>query len=278
MTGLSTATLPENHIATLEELEAVLERADGIRDSYLHDHYARFAATKREFERTWQDRPGNVLDIGAHWLQQAAMWALEGWRINALDVAATLDTDISRYIARACNMRLLINDDLENPARLSELAPDSVDVVLFTEVIEHLAFNPIALWREIHRVLRIGGRIVLTTPNYYALRGRAWRPLRFASGRGAGLRVEQILEIRSFGHHWKEYSLRELQRYFEILGPDFRVTKALRMREFNESRFTSLRGRTVIGVERVISLLRANLHMEIELVAKSQGITVETHW
>lgn len=278
MTQRSTATSPANHIATLEELEAAFDQAGGTHDAYLRVHYPRFAATKHEFDRTWQHGPGMVLDIGAHWLQQAVIWALDGWRVDALDVAATLDTDISRNIAQAHNMRLLINDDLENPARLSEMPPDSVDVVLFTEVIEHLAFNPIDLWREIHRVLRVGGRIVLTTPNYYALRGRAWQPLRFICGRGAGLRIEQILEVRSFGHHWKEYSLQELDRYFEMLGPDFRIAKALRMREFNASRFTSLLGRTVMGLERSLPLLRPNLHLEIELVDKSQGITVETHW
>lgn len=52
--------------------------------------------------------------------------------------------------------------------------PDaSVDLVIFTEVIEHL-YNPAHVLKEISRVLRPGGRLYLTTNNvsywYYALR------------------------------------------------------------------------------------------------------------
>jgi len=54
----------------------------------------------------------------------------------------------------------------------------SFDVVLCCEILEHLARDPSAMLGEIHRVLRDGGRLVLTTPNakrlhnvYLALRG-----------------------------------------------------------------------------------------------------------
>ena len=42
---------------------------------------------------------------------------------------------------------------------------DSFDVVLFCEIIEHLTADPIASLREIKRVLRPDGVLVLTTPN-----------------------------------------------------------------------------------------------------------------
>jgi SAM-dependent methyltransferase len=41
----------------------------------------------------------------------------------------------------------------------------SFDVVLFCEVLEHLVLDPIPALRRIHKVLRPGGRLVLTTPN-----------------------------------------------------------------------------------------------------------------
>lgn len=43
--------------------------------------------------------------------------------------------------------------------------PESFDAVLFCEVIEHLTENPVATLSEIHRVLRPGGALVLSTPN-----------------------------------------------------------------------------------------------------------------
>ena len=50
-------------------------------------------------------------------------------------------------------------------------ADESMDVVLSVEGIEHLE-NPYAFLREIHRVLRPGGRLILTTPNTASLRSR----------------------------------------------------------------------------------------------------------
>ena len=50
-------------------------------------------------------------------------------------------------------------------------ADGSMDVVLSVEGIEHLE-NPYAFLRDIHRVLRPGGLLVLTTPNIVSLRSR----------------------------------------------------------------------------------------------------------
>jgi SAM-dependent methyltransferase len=48
------------------------------------------------------------------------------------------------------------------------LLSDSLDWVLLSEVIEHLA-DPGLVVREARRVLRSGGRLLVTTPNYHSL-------------------------------------------------------------------------------------------------------------
>jgi len=60
------------------------------------------------------------------------------------------------------------------------LADESFDGVLLSEVIEHVR-DPLALAREIRRVLRTGAALALTTPNtwdlrrpFYRLSGRVW--------------------------------------------------------------------------------------------------------
>src|SRR6185312_3116196 len=120
---------------------------------------------------------------------------------------ATLDAGIVKDLAALHAITLLRNANLERPAALETLEDDSVDVVLFTEIIEHITFNPVAMWRAIHRVMRPGGTIVVTTPNYYALRGRALAPLRFLRGGGGGLTVDALIGEQTLAHHWKEYSL-----------------------------------------------------------------------
>jgi SAM-dependent methyltransferase len=46
-----------------------------------------------------------------------------------------------------------------------EIADRTFDAVLFGEVFEHLLNHPVGLLRQIHRVLKPGGVLLLTTPN-----------------------------------------------------------------------------------------------------------------
>lgn len=43
--------------------------------------------------------------------------------------------------------------------------PDTYDLVLCAEVIEHMATDPMALLAELNRTVSLGGRVVFTTPN-----------------------------------------------------------------------------------------------------------------
>jgi SAM-dependent methyltransferase len=90
--------------------------------------------------------------------------------------------------------------DLSKPAELRAVEADSFDLVLFSEIIEHITFNPVELWREIYRVLRPGGRIVITTPNYYSPYSRAWSFSRFMQGFGGGISVDEILTQHTYSH------------------------------------------------------------------------------
>ena len=265
-------------IPDLSSLEAEFALAGGTDLPYLRTHYARFALTKIEYDRNRPAATGVVLDVGAHWLHQALLWALNGWSVCAIDLPVTFEVAMVRDLASRHSIRLLPNDDLERPSALASLADDSVDVVLFTEIIEHITFNPVALWRAIHRVLRPGGTIVLTTPNYYALRGRAYAPLRFFCGRGGGLTIASLIGQPTFGHHWKEYSRKELADYFALLSPDFRVTKSLRLRDYHAHAFTSALGRTVMAIESALPFLRPHLYLEIEAADKRHGVIADPGW
>jgi SAM-dependent methyltransferase len=74
--------------------------------------------------------------------------------------------------------------------------PDaSFDVVIFSELIEHLSMNPVWALSEIHRVLKPGGHVIITTPNAlslerlaFFLRGISHDDDRYAPHLGAGAR------------------------------------------------------------------------------------------
>lgn len=61
-----------------------------------------------------------------------------------------------------------IEADLNEPLPVS----GAFDAIISTEVIEHLE-NPRAVFREFHRLLRPGGRLLLTTPNQESIRSLA---------------------------------------------------------------------------------------------------------
>jgi SAM-dependent methyltransferase len=58
------------------------------------------------------------------------------------------------------------NVDFACPADQIPLDNESLDSILCTEVLEHVP-DPLAVWNEFHRLLRPGGKVLLTTPMYW---------------------------------------------------------------------------------------------------------------
>jgi SAM-dependent methyltransferase len=56
--------------------------------------------------------------------------------------------------------------DFACPAHDIPVAAESFDSVFCTEVLEHVP-DPLAVWREFHRILRPGGQVLLSTPMYW---------------------------------------------------------------------------------------------------------------
>ena len=125
-------------------------------------------------------------------------------------------------------------------------------------------------------MLAAGGRIVLTTPNFLALRTLLRRWKASVTRSGGGLSVQEILRTPTYGHHWKEYSLAELEEYFSLLSPDFVVRQALHVEDYYGS--TSLAARCARPIERLISPLRPHLHLEVELTGKRNGVMKDPAW
>jgi SAM-dependent methyltransferase len=88
---------------------------------------------------------------------------------------------------------------------------DAFDVVLFCEMLEHLLMNPVAALREIHRVLRPGGVLVLTTPNVVRLDNA----LSVVAGRNI---YDPYSGYGPYGRHNREYTSDELRRLLEFAG------------------------------------------------------------
>jgi len=91
------------------------------------------------------------------------------------------------------------------------------DTVLCCELIEHLAADPMHMMAEIHRVLKPGGRLLLTTPNAVSLRAvsavlQGYHPGFFTAYTRPAARGET--EAR----HNREYAPREIRALLENSG------------------------------------------------------------
>jgi 2-polyprenyl-6-hydroxyphenyl methylase/3-demethylubiquinone-9 3-methyltransferase len=255
----------------LDRVAWIFRNHGGTDFGYLAWHHARFRETKRIFEETHERRGQRVLDIGAHWLHQALLYAEDGYRVTAADFPITIENHCVKSMAAAYGIERISYENLETPTAFAAIPDGTFDVILFTEIIEHITFNPVAMWTELYRLLAPGGVIVVTTPNYYSVKGRAWALRRTLKGYGSALPVEEILRVPTYGPHWKEYSLRELWVYFTMLSPDFHIHKATYVDDYYKGPKISAMLRFL---ERRLPVLQRNLHIEVTLPSKEQGIVI----
>lgn len=265
---------------TAEQACEFFRQCGGTDFPYLAHHFRRFRTTVDHLCSEWpSERGARVLDVGAHWLHQAALLWSAGFSVTAADLPATLETDWVRNAAARMDMALVPVANLADPVAFGQFPDNAFDVVLFTEIIEHITFNPVRFWSEIYRIVRPGGRIVITTPNYYSPHARAWSLRRFVKGLGGGVTVDDILTQHTHAHHWKEFSAKELVHYFARLSPDFSIARLRYFPSFDDppprvNRLARLAYTVMLRDPRQY----ANIHLEVEIARKDRGIAVAPAW
>ncbi|HMO60142.1 MAG TPA: class I SAM-dependent methyltransferase [Roseiflexaceae bacterium] len=140
-----------------------------------------------------QEPAHDVLEIGATPGQFTAILVRAGYHVDAVDLFPEQRAELWQRLGvnvRYCNLdeQALPYDDA------------SFDVVVFSEVIEHLNASPLGALREMARVLRPGGRLIISTPNQHYLKSRMRT-------------LADILLGRPFE------SFKEFQRSMRLVGP-----------------------------------------------------------
>jgi 2-polyprenyl-3-methyl-5-hydroxy-6-metoxy-1,4-benzoquinol methylase len=116
--------------------------------------------------------------------------------------------------------------------------PDNYfDAVIFSEVIEHLNFNPLPLFQEMNRILKKNGILYITTPNQVNLINR----FKIVSGRSIRNSItDSVIQVDQSrqticGIHWREYTLNELTELLQVTG----FTKTSHKYSFTAQKSTS---------------------------------------
>jgi len=213
------------HDAVGDALNAVAEdiRETGNENDirYFAEHRARYLRTLARI-RAMSPPAGRMLDVGSHFLHQTAALSRLGYEAHGMDVSVFSESGLARGRADRFGVRNHSVDAFQNGAFLPGMDGE-FDLVVFTEIMEHITFNPVLFWRRIYQLLKVGGAIYITTPNALTL----WKILAVIKNaltlRGAGLPMHRIFDTVTYGHHWKEYTGREMRGYFRLLSPDFEV-------------------------------------------------------
>lgn len=98
-----------------------------------------------------------------------------------------------------------------------DFIPGEFDTVIFNEVFEHLRINPIFTLKEIHKVLRPKGLLMLSTPNFMALRNI--KSLTLHNKSRADIYVE-YMKLQLLGHmgHVRLYTPTEVCTFLQKIG------------------------------------------------------------
>lgn len=111
---------------------------------------------RRQFVHSYLDRlRGRLLDLGCN----------RGAYLAYYQNGPSVGVDIARAVLQIARSRQPKSHYIQCDAQSLALAANSFDAILCSEVVEHL-FEPKRLFHEMFRVLKAGGQVLLTTPNY----------------------------------------------------------------------------------------------------------------
>jgi SAM-dependent methyltransferase len=152
--------------------------------------------------------PARVLEIGTTPGQFTAILRRAGYQVDGVDLFPEQRAELWRSLGvevRFCNLD-------EQPLPYDD---QLFDAVIFSEVIEHLAGSPLPALREMARVLRPGGRLVLTTPNQLYIKSRLRTLADILLGRpfepfAEFTRSMQLHGPQRYYNHSRLYTMREL--------------------------------------------------------------------
>jgi SAM-dependent methyltransferase len=208
--------------------------------NYLRQHRSRLAFDLEIVGRHVAPQ-SRVLECGAIPLLLTAALAARQYEVSAVDVKperfgeaiSALDLDV-------------VQCDIENEP--VPFAPRTFDAVLFNELFEHLRIDPVFTLRDVHRVLKPSGVLLLSTPNLRSFRGLRNLLLRNQGHAVSGGVYEQYEKLERLGHmgHVREYTTREVTDFLTRVG--FRVERLI---------FRGGHGKGAVGIaERLAPSLR----------------------
>jgi len=172
--------------------------------NYLHLHRQYYLDTLSFLNSN--DKGGGILEVGSVPGHFTVLLKSLGYNVRGVDIDPTRVKQIwGKYNIPVDKV------DIEKEAL--PFPSDMFDIVLFSEILEHLRLNPLHALREVYRVLKPTGHIILSTPNItpmhrlYFLFGKSYQ----------GNPVEEFEKLEWLGHmgHIRLYSFEEVKEFLQ---------------------------------------------------------------
>jgi SAM-dependent methyltransferase len=199
-----------------------------------------------------------LLDVGSFPGHLSALAQRRGWEVTGLNNDIEGARPWATFLERCRERKIeILGCDVEREPFPAPTA--AFDAVLFCELFEHLYWNPFHTLKEIFRVLRPGGLLVLTTPNWR----RAETLFRWLHDWGAQPPVSRpfyaLFPSLLYHRHNREYTGSELDYYLARQGKDlydFRLDGVHYSDCLDDGHeIPGVRGQRVSGIERLAARL-----------------------
>ncbi len=192
--------------ALLKTVEASLATSE--EHEYFLIHEARYAYIIRQIQEiaAKQAKKLKILDVGCYPYHLGRVMELEGHDVYGI---SSSHEPVHSPKIKVCNIE---TDAFPFPANF-------FDLVICTEVMEHLPQSPAHALKQMARVTKKGGCVLITTPNIARSINRA----KLLLGKTISYPLSQLLEDDGRGsiiyhRHNREYTLSELTHLMEFAG------------------------------------------------------------
>lgn len=182
---------------------------------YLEDHLKRFVETLRLVPRG--DGGKKLLELGAafHHLTPGFARFCGYTEITCTDLWEGDRRTVRSICSRDGAFRLDLpvdNFDVEKDPYPYEDA--SFDTVICCEILEHLSSDPMHMLREINRIVKPGGHLLLTTPNLASAKSLAY----VLQGESPYIWGQYPIGGRGTDRHNREYTALEVKKILQLAG------------------------------------------------------------